>query len=98
MDDAHWTDAGARSVGLLLEGKAQTSGVKELADDDTLLIVINAYHEGVTFTLPSSDEPVHWKLVLSTDEALEVDMMPAGASEFLAPPRSVSVFECKSDQ
>lgn len=98
MDDAHWTDPAARSVGLLLEGKAQTSGVKELANDDTLLIVINAYHEGVTFTLPSSDEPVHWKLVLSTDEALEVDMMPAGASEFLAPPRSVSVFECKSDQ
>ncbi|CAG2094453.1 glycogen debranching protein GlgX [Xanthomonas arboricola] len=98
MDDAHWTDAGARSVGLLLEGKAQTSGVKELANDATLLIVINAYHEGVTFTLPSADEPVHWKLALSTDEALEVDMMPAGASEFLAPPRSVSVFECKNDQ
>ncbi|MBB4130952.1 glycogen debranching protein GlgX [Xanthomonas sp. 3075] len=98
MEEAHWNDTGARSVGLLLEGKAQTSGVKELANDATLLIVINAYHEGVTFTLPANDEPVYWKLVLSTDEALEVDMMPAGASEFLAPPRSVSVFECKSDQ
>ncbi|MEE7545645.1 glycogen debranching protein GlgX [Xanthomonas sp. Kuri4-1] len=96
MDDAHWTDAGARAVGLVLEGKAQTSGVRERANDATLLIVLNAYHEGVTFTLPSSEEALHWKLVLSTDEALEVDMMPAGASEFLAPPRSVSVFECKT--
>ncbi|MFC6842049.1 glycogen debranching protein GlgX [Xanthomonas theicola] len=96
MEDTHWTDAGARSVGLLLEGKAQTSGVRELANDDTLLLVINAYHEGVTFTLPPSEEQVQWKLVLSTDEALQADSMPAGASDFLAPPRSVSVFECQT--
>ncbi|OAX59245.1 glycogen debranching protein GlgX, partial [Xanthomonas graminis] len=83
MEEAHWTEAGARAIGLVLEGKAQTSGVKELANDDTLLIVINAYHEGVNFVLPSAEEALHWKLVLSTDETLQVDAMPAGASDFL---------------
>jgi glycogen operon protein len=98
MEEAHWTEAGARAIGLVLEGKAQTSGVKELANDDTLLIVINAYHEGVNFVLPSAEEALHWKLVLSTDETLQVDAMPAGASDFLAPPRSVSVFEYQAPQ
>ncbi|CTP87290.1 glycogen debranching protein GlgX [Xanthomonas graminis] len=98
MEEAHWNEAGARAIGLVLEGKAQTSGVKELANDDTLLIVINAYHEGVNFVLPSAEEALHWKLVLSTDETLQVDAMPAGASDFLAPPRSVSVFEYQAPQ
>ncbi len=98
MEEAHWTEAGARAIGLVLEGKAQTSGVKELANDDTLLIVINAYHEGVNFVLPSSGQELHWKLLLSTDETLQVDAMPAGASDFLAPPRSVSVFEYQAPQ
>ncbi|UKE49396.1 glycogen debranching protein GlgX [Xanthomonas translucens] len=98
MEEAHWTEAGARAIGLVLEGKAQTSGVKELANDDTLLIVINAYHEGVNFVLPSAEEALHWKLVLSTDETLQADTMPAGASDFLAPPRSVSVFEYQPPQ
>ncbi|WJI15874.1 glycogen debranching protein GlgX [Pseudoxanthomonas winnipegensis] len=96
MEDAHWSDGGARSVGLLLEGKAQVSGVREYGQDATLLILINAYHEGVNFRLPDSETHLKWELVLSTDDALGTDVVPEGAQDFLAPPRSISVFECKS--
>ena len=96
MEDAHWSDGGARSVGLLLEGKAQVSGVREYGQDATLLILINAYHEGVSFKLPDAETHLKWELVLSTDEALGSDVVPEGAQDFLAPPRSISVFECKS--
>ena len=94
MADADWHDGGARAVGLVLEGKAQQSGVREHANDATLLILINAWHEGVTFNLPDDEDmPLHWKLMLSTDEALDRESVPKGSSDFLAPPRSVTVFE-----
>ncbi|MBD8643221.1 MULTISPECIES: glycogen debranching protein GlgX [unclassified Stenotrophomonas] len=97
MQEADWTDAGARSVGLVLEGKAQHSGVREHANDATLLILINAWHEGVSFKLPDDEQtPLHWKLMVSTDEALDRESVPKGSTEFLAPPRSVTVFECRS--
>ena len=97
MQEGDWTDAGARSVGLVLEGKAQHSGVREHANDATLLILINAWHEGVSFKLPDDEQtPLHWKLMVSTDEALDRESVPKGSTEFLAPPRSVTVFECRS--
>ena len=97
MQEADWIDAGARSVGLVLEGKAQHSGVREHANDATLLILINAWHEGVSFKLPDDEQtPLHWKLMVSTDEALDRESVPKGSTEFLAPPRSVTVFECRS--
>jgi isoamylase len=97
MRDEDWSDAGARSVGLVLEGKAQASGVREHANDATLLILINAYHEGVSFRLPDDeDSPLHWKLALSTDDELDRESVPKGSTDFLAPPRSVTVFECRS--
>lgn len=97
MQEADWRDAGARSVGLVLEGKAQHSGVREHANDATLLILINAWHEGVSFKLPDDEQtPLHWKLMVSTDEALDRESVPKGSTEFLAPPRSVTVFECRS--
>ena len=97
MQEPDWSDAGARSVGLVLEGKAQHSGVREHANDATLLILINAWHEGVSFKLPDDEQtPLHWKLMVSTDEALDRESVPKGSTEFLAPPRSVTVFECRS--
>ncbi|MBD8634550.1 glycogen debranching protein GlgX [Stenotrophomonas sp. CFBP 13725] len=97
MQPGNWEEAGARSVGLVLEGKAQHSGVREHAHDATLLILINAWHEGVTFKLPDDEAtPLHWKLELSTDDALDRSSVPKGSTEFLAPPRSVTVFECRS--
>ena len=95
MQAQDWEDASARSVGLLLEGRAQASGVREHAQDASLLIVVNSYHEGVSFVLPDDDAgALHWKLVLSTDDGLDRSSVPRDAAEFLAPPRSLSVFEC----
>ena len=77
MQPHNWEDPSARSVGLLLEGKAQASGVREYASDASLRILINAYHEGVTFQLPDEgDTPIHWTLVLSTDTGLNRHSLP----------------------
>ncbi|WCE06255.1 glycogen debranching protein GlgX [Pseudoxanthomonas sp. JBR18] len=97
MSEQDWRDGGARAVGLVLEGRAQSSGVREHATDATLLILINAYHEGVVFKLPDDEQStLHWKLVLSTDDELHLDSLPKGSTDFLAPPRSVTLFECEA--
>jgi glycogen operon protein len=95
MAPEHWEDAGARSVGLLLEGRAQASGVRQHGQDHTVLLVINAFHEGVQFRMPADEQVLKWKMLLSSDEALAPDVLTPGAEIFLAPPRSVSIFACE---
>ena len=51
-----WQDRQARCLGLMLNGRAgERSHARRAqpADDDVLLIVLNAYHDVVPFTLPS---------------------------------------------
>ena len=95
MAESNWEDAGARSVGLLLEGRAQVSGVREHGGDASLLILINAYHEGVSFKLPDDeDAALEWDVLLTTDAHLEKGVRVNGAEDFVAPPRSITVLRC----
>ena len=53
-DDRHedWDDGNARCFGMLMDGRAQATGITRRGDDATLLIVFNAHHDVVNFTLP----------------------------------------------
>ena len=48
------TWAGLQTFGMLLDGRAQTSGIRQYGQEATLLILINAYHEDIAFTLPAA--------------------------------------------
>ena len=52
MDDVHWGDSDMLCFGMLLDGRAQTTGVRQRGQNATLLMVINGYHDMVEFTLP----------------------------------------------
>ena len=39
-------------LGLLLDGRAQTSGIRRRGSEATLLLIVNAHHDVVVFTLP----------------------------------------------
>ena len=43
------SDGNMRCFGMLLDGRAQTTGIKRIASDPTLLLVMNAYHGAVKF-------------------------------------------------
>ncbi|MFX7098655.1 hypothetical protein ABTH97_19990, partial [Acinetobacter baumannii] len=45
-----WRDPTARCLGMLLDGRAQATGIKRPASDATLLIIVNAHHDIVEFT------------------------------------------------
>ncbi|HET7923924.1 MAG TPA: hypothetical protein VFL30_03450, partial [Rhodanobacteraceae bacterium] len=67
MQEEDWTN-GSRCFGMLLDGRAQVTGIKQRGQDATLLAVLNSHHEAVPFTLPAAgDEALaRWTLVLDT--------------------------------
>ena len=69
MTIEQWEDAQGRSLGMLLDGRAQVSGVQRAGADATLLIVVNAHHDGVDFTLPEVPQGTGWRRILDTFDA-----------------------------
>ncbi|MBO1080063.1 glycogen debranching protein GlgX [Roseomonas haemaphysalidis] len=67
MEPVHWQDPGTRCFGMLLDGRAQTSGIRRPAADATLLIVANAHHDAVPFSLPKATGGRHWLLLVDTN-------------------------------
>jgi isoamylase len=75
MTPAHWSDGNARCMGVLLDGRAQETGIRRVGTDATLLLVTNAHHDVVRFTLPSAPGGAEWVCLIDTNHA-ELDSMP----------------------
>jgi glycogen operon protein len=67
MSDAEWQDPGMHCFAMLLDGRAQATGIKQRGHDATLLLILNAYHELVHFTLPGETEEARWLLLIDTN-------------------------------
>jgi glycogen operon protein len=67
MTAENWQDGNARCLGLLLDGRAQPTGIRRAGTDKTLLIVLNAYHDVVTFNLPAVVGGVDWICLVDTN-------------------------------
>jgi len=71
MNDEDWNNSETRCFGLRLAGDA----IEELDArgnrivDDTLLILLNAYHEAIRFTLPAHRRKVRWEAVMDTNDS-----------------------------
>jgi isoamylase len=68
MQQSDWENGLMRCFGMLIDGRAQTSGIKRRASDVTLLIVINAYHDVVKFTLPEFVGGDQWLTLIDTND------------------------------
>jgi glycogen operon protein len=69
-----WNDARAKCFGMLLDGRAQPSGIKQRGSDATLLVIFNAHHDVVKFTLPEVPEGKRWTRLIDTNLPVGVDM------------------------
>ena len=67
MEDKNWGDSDMRCFGMLLDGRAQTTGIRQRGRDATLLLVINDYHDLVDFKLPESPGGDAWQLLVDTN-------------------------------
>ena len=79
MDAAHWDDPHTRCLGMLLDGRAPSSAVPRAAHDASALLLFNAWHEPVHFTLPAHpQEGGQWVVLMDTAEPDEpVHALPA---------------------
>ncbi|ALN19306.1 glycogen debranching protein GlgX [Ectopseudomonas mendocina] len=66
MTEAHWHDGEARCMGMLLDGRAQPTGIKRSGADATLLLLLNAHHDARSFQLPEVAGGKHWICLLDT--------------------------------
>lgn len=62
-----------RCFGMLIDGRSQVTGIRQRGHDATLLLVFNAHHDLVQFTLPACNGGEHWSLRIDTN-------VPEGAS------------------
>jgi pullulanase/glycogen debranching enzyme len=67
MQDANWKDASMRCFGMLLDGRAQKTGIKRRGQDKTVLMVMNSYQGLVDFTFPKSEGGEAWTLLVDTN-------------------------------
>jgi isoamylase len=70
MTQEDWTNAFTRCFGVRLAGDAiveQDAQGRRIVDD-TFLVMLNAHHEPMGFTLPTDDRHVRWDAVLDTRE------------------------------
>jgi glycogen operon protein len=69
MQDANWRDASMKCFGMLLDGRAQKTGIKRRGEDRTVLIVMNSFDGAVDFTLPHLEDIQSWSLMVDTNIA-----------------------------
>jgi isoamylase len=62
-----WNDANMRCFGMLIDGRARPSGVRQRGSEATMLLVFNAHHDFVQFLLPESPNGTAWSLLLDTN-------------------------------
>jgi glycogen operon protein len=67
MQDSNWKDASMKCFGMLLDGRAQKTGIKRRGEDKTVLMVMNSFEDVVEFTLPKFEAVEAWSLLIDTN-------------------------------
>jgi glycogen operon protein len=69
MRPEDWQNAELHCIGMLLDGRAQTSGIKRPAADATVLLTFNSHHLPADFTLPTFAGGTEWICLIDTSDA-----------------------------
>jgi glycogen operon protein len=68
MTEENWMEEFAKCIMIFMNGKAIPGRDPRgnVIEDNSFLILVNAYHETVEFTLPGEEWAEKWKIVLDT--------------------------------
>jgi glycogen operon protein len=69
MPESAWTTEWTRSMGVMLNGKTLQASNEDgdPLQDDSFLILVNAFHEGVEFKLPAVPNGSPWRYLMDTE-------------------------------
>ncbi|MGB3610791.1 MAG: glycogen debranching protein GlgX [Cellvibrio sp.] len=73
MTEEQWQDSNARCLGMLMDGRAQPTGIRRPGSDSTLLLVLNAHDGVVNFNLPEVAGGDAWKCLIDTNRPTPFD-------------------------
>ena len=93
MQEANWNDPQMQCFGMMVDGRARITGIRQRAQDATLLVVFNAHHDLVQFTLPRCEGGEHWTLLLDTNLPQGAAGAFASGRPYGATGRSLLLFE-----
>ncbi len=101
MNDEDWSTGFAKAVAIFLNGRGipDRTALGEPITDDSFLLLINAHHQPITFTLPNQTYGLAWEIVMDTADPLlatarckQPDAVPAGRLQVVA--RAMLVLRC----
>jgi glycogen operon protein len=86
MTDAEWDSPWLRSIGMRLDGRTlgDVDENGELISDGDLLLILNAHHEPVSFTIPVWDSQEPWEVELDTSQ-------PQNGRQTVGPEQAIEV-------
>jgi glycogen operon protein len=67
MKPEHWDDGHVRCFGMLLDGRAQETGIRRRGHEATLLIIFNPWRDVVKFALPPANGGSAWTRLADTN-------------------------------
>ncbi|MCW2248032.1 glycogen operon protein [Azospirillum fermentarium] len=89
-----WQDPMARCLGMLMDGRAQPTGIRKAGVESTLLLIVNAYHDVVPFTLPMAPGGGRWVTLVDTaDPASDTIRAADSGAEVQVAGRSLLLLE-----
>ena len=74
LTQEQWDDPSMRCFGLVIDGRAQATGIRRPASDATLLLVLNAHHDVVNFTLPDIPGSDQWSCLIDTNAPIREEL------------------------
>ena len=88
-----WQDPALACLGMLIDGRAQATGIKRPGADTTMLLLMNAHPHPVAFALPPATGGKGWHRLLDTaaPERLTEELFPIFAP-YEVPSRTLLVF------
>ena len=92
MDEQQWNDTSSLCFGMLLDGRAQTTGIRQRGKEATLLILFNGHGEAMPFRLPDCTGACGWALLLDTNFPDGVSGSFKIGQEYAVMERSVVLF------
>ena len=98
MRAEEWDDGNMHCFGMLMDGRAQPTGIRRRGEDATLLMVLNAHHDLVEFVLPETAGGREWSLLVDTNLAEDAETGDFATDEsYGATGRSVLLFALRPD-
>jgi isoamylase len=99
MVDDDWADTNQRCFGMLIDGRAQETGIRQRGSAATMLLVMNSHHDVVLFTLPECTAGSAWHLLIDTNmpDAEDLESFDIGHT-YQVTGRSLLLFVLKTEQ